>query len=232
MQGGSNGSGGLAALSMGRQLGRMMGMLTSVGIVLAAFLVFWQFVAAPGKGPFELLAYAESKFELGRMNGNMAIGPDGKQMTEADYQGAIAKAQREGQAVAELEFQKKMAAVQSSVERLNGAYAALYQRANVVAQAGLQMEAELMKARQQIVVQGQSGKTTSATIHDMLCEVGNVSSCDRARQLRREAVEEMNDLAGTGTGTTLQELMGDTPDPANVIVNLDTLTNGSPGLVR
>lgn len=64
MQGGYGG-GGVAQISMGRQLRRLMGMLAGGGLALAAFLIFWQSVAAPGKGPFELLAYAEAKFETG-----------------------------------------------------------------------------------------------------------------------------------------------------------------------
>lgn len=231
MQGGYDGGGGFAQQSLGRQLRRMLGMLAGGGMILAAFLVFWQFVAAPGKGPADLLAHFESKFELGRMNGNMGIVPGQKQMTEAEYRSALAEAERTGQAKAEYALQEKIAMLQANQQRIVGAYQALYQRANMIAQAGLGMEAQLQAAKTQAVAGASAGNQMIATYGDIFCALGaGDGACAAADQAREKIKADLDNTRTGQVGQRINELMAEVPDPAQLVTNSDLTTNGAPAL--
>lgn len=229
MQGGYGGGGGVAQISMGRQLRRLMGMLAGGGLALAAFLIFWQSVAAPGKGPFELLAYAEAKFETGVFNGKMGVAPNGVQMTEAEYREKLAEAERNGAAKAEYALQEKIARLQADQQRIVAAYQALYQRANLIAQAGLGMEAQLQAARTQAIAGASAGNQIVATYGDIGCALG-IGGCEAAADAK-ERIRADIDNARTGeVGQRIRQLLSEAPDPAQLIIDADLATNGVPSL--
>lgn len=228
MQGGYGG-GGVAQISMGRQLRRLMGMLAGGGLFLAAFLIFWQSVAAPGKGPFELLAYAEAKFETGVFNGKMGVAPDGVQMTEAEYREKLAEAERNGAAKAEYALQEKIARLQADQQRIVGAYQALYQRANMIAQAGLGMEAQLQAARSQAIAGASAGNQIVATYGDIGCALG-IGGCEAAAEAKARIRDDIDSARSGEVGQRIRQLLSEVPDPAQLIIDSDLATNGTPDL--
>jgi hypothetical protein len=231
MQGGYGGGGGVTQISMGRQLRRLMGMLAGGGLALAAFLIFWQSVAAPGKGPFELLAYAEAKFETGVFNGKMGVAPDGVQMTEAEYREKLAEAERNGAAKAEYALQEKIARLQADQQRIVAAYQALYQRANMIAQAALGMEAQLQAAKTQAVAGASAGNQIIATYGDIFCALGAGNGACAAADQAREKIKADLDNTRTGeVGQRINALMAEVRDPAQLVANSDLATNGVPAL--
>lgn len=231
MPGGSNGGAGFAQSSMGQQLRRLMALLAGGGLILAAFLVFWQFVAAPGKGPADLLAHFESAFELGRMNGNMAIGPDSQKMTEAGYREALSEAERRGAAKVEYALQEKVAKLQADQQRIVQAYGTLYQRANLIASAGLEMEKQLQASRTQAVAGAEGGNALVATYGDILCALGAGNGACAAADQAREKIKTDIDNTRTGdVGNRINTLMAGVPDPAALVAGADIDTNGAPSL--
>lgn len=223
-------SGGSAApVSMGRQLRRLMGTLAAGGIALAAFLVFWQTVAAEGKGPFELLAQAEAKFETAFFNAKMGVAPGAVKMTEAEYREAIAEAERRGAAKAEYDLQEKIAALQANQQRIVGAYQALYQRANMIAQAGLSMEAQLQDAKTRAVMGASGGNQIVATYGDIGCALG-IGGCEAAAAAKQRILTDIENARTGQVGQRINQLLAEVPDPAQLVTGADLAANGAPAL--
>lgn len=214
----------------GRSLRRLLGLLSSGGLVLVLGVGGLEMIAKDGLRPSQLLAQFQASHDLEEMrqkNPGMMI------LNEADYQAKMGEAQRAGQAKAELDYQKKLAAVQSDMQRVTGAYSALYQRTGQLAGIALNMEASLQQARQQTVMQGQAGTAMSANLKDMWCALsGDTTACASASADRSRMVSELNDLATMDEGSRVRELMKDIPDPATLVVNSDLARNGAPSLER
>lgn len=195
-------------------------------------IVALELVARPGLRPTDLMATIEARTELGIMNQKMKAAPGEMTMSEADYQAAIAKAQREGQAQAELAFQRDLAVVQADKERVVGAYQTLYQRTNIIAQGGVQMEVTAMQFRQRLLEQTNGGRAVVITIYDGLCAVGDQASCDKASEARKGMIEEAGSLTEGDFARKVNALMAGIDDPATFITHDDQRKRGTPALTR
>ena len=214
-----------------RHLRRFLGMITGGGLALAIAVVFFQNIAKDGLRPSDLLAQFESSLELGIMTGKLPVGSDGKPITnQGEYERELAKARAAGQAEAQLEYQEKLAALQADQQRIIGAYTSLYQRTNMIAQAGLQMGAALQQAKQQMMASSQGGRQAVAMYGDIFCALG-MGGCEAANTARQQM---QSDLSSTqvDVGTRINELMAQVPDPASLIASTDSAENGTPHLRR
>lgn len=225
-QGGGRGYGG-------RSLRSVLSFLTGGGVMLVAGVLALETVAKDEFKPSHLLGAFEASRELSEINGKMGDSPNRKvRMTEAQYQSAIAEAQRAGAAKADLEFQKKVAIVQTDVERVKGAYATLYERTNELAKYAAGMEASLQQGRQQVILQSQATKQAAVNVHEVGCQFGSATECETARRLREEMIQELNELATNADGARVATFMQNLADPASIVVRTDILRNGAPALDR
>ncbi len=210
---------------------RMRQMLTTVvggGIGLVLVIGVAQFALRPELKPTTLLATIEAQTELGVLNQKMGADAGVMKMTEAEYRAALAEAERAGQAKAELEYQKQLAAVQADKERVVGAYQTLYQRANMVVQTALQLESMAQQYRQQLLASTNITRPLIIGWHDLMCEAGDAQACAKARDRRQTMVSEADELSSGDVGKRIREAMAGIPDPAELTVNTDSTANGMP----
>lgn len=210
---------------------RMRQMLTTVvggGIGLVLVIGVAQFALRPELKPTTLLATIEAQTELGVLNQKMGADAGVMKMTEAEYRAALAEAERAGQAKAELEYQKQLAAVQADKERVVGAYQTLYQRANMVVQTALQLESVAQQYRQQLLASTNITRPLFIAWYDAKCEMGDAQACATARDRRQSMVSEADELSSGDVGKRIREAMAGIPDPAELMVNADRTANGVP----
>lgn len=210
---------------------RMRQMLTTVvggGIGLVLVIGVAQFALRPELKPTTLLATMEAQTELGIFNQKMGAEAGKMVMTEAEYRAKLAEAERAGQAKAELEYQKQLAVVQADKERIVGAYQTLYQRANMIVQAAVQLESMAQQFRQQLLQSTNGGRSMIIGYHDLMCAFGNPSSCSSAREGRETMISEADELSSGNVGSRIRGMMADIPDPAALMVAKDEATNGVP----
>lgn len=209
-----------------------------VGYIGGASLGFVMLVAAgeltlkPGIRPSDILATIEARTDIGIFNQKMGATPGEFAITEDEYRSKLAEAERAGQAKAELAFQRDLTAVQADKERVVSAYQALYQRANMIAQAGVQMEAVAQQFRQRLIEQTNGGRVMVISIHDGLCAFGNADSCEAARQARAGMIEESTTLTEGDFTKKVRELMAGISDPASLVAGSDMQQNGAPAIQR
>lgn len=215
-----------------RRLRQIVGYVAGGGFTLVAALCIAEVVVRDDLKPTTLLATIEAQTELGIFNQKMGAAPGMKPMTEDEYRARIAEAERAGQARAEIAFQRELAAVQADKERVVGAYQTLYQRTNLIAQAGVQMEAQAMQFRQRLIEQTNGGRAVVISIYDGLCAIGNQDACASARQAREGMVAESGRLTERDLAKKVNELMAGIPDPASLVANRDMGANGPPALLR
>lgn len=215
-----------------KRLRQMMTILASGGLILAATIGIGELVLRPGIRPTDIMATIEARTELGVLNQKMGAAPGEMAMTEDEYREKLAEAERSGQAKAEIAFQRELAAVQADKERVVGAYNTLYQRTNLIAQAGVQVEAQAMQFRQRLIEQTNGGRSAVISIYDGLCALGDQGSCESARQARAGMIEESNSLTEAQLAKKVAELMAGIPDPASFVVGRDMKENGSPAMRR
>jgi hypothetical protein len=210
---------------------RMRQMLTTVvggGIGLVLVIGVAQFALRPELKPTTLLATIEAQTELGVLNQKMGADAGTMLMTEAEYKSKLAEAERAGQAKAELEYQTQLAVVQAYKERIVGAYQTLYQRANMIVQAAVQLESMAQQFRQQLLQSTNGARTVIIGYHDMMCAIGEVNSCVTARNGREAMISEADELSSGNVGSRIRAMMADIPDPAALMVAKDQATNGVP----
>jgi len=215
-----------------RRLRQLVGYVAGGGFTLVAALCIGEAVLADPYKPTTLLAAIEAQTELGIINQKMGAAPGVKPMTEAEYRAKIAEAERAGQAKAELTFQRQLAAVQADKERVVGAYQTLYQRTNLIAQAGVQMEASAQQFRQRLIEQTNGGRAIVISIYDGLCALGDQGSCESARQARAGMVAEAGELTEGDLAKKVARLMAGIPDPAALVAGRDLRDNGPSDLDR
>lgn len=215
-----------------RRLRQMVGVVAGGGIGLVLLIAAGQATLKPGFRPTDIAASIEAQLELGIMNQKLGAGPGEMVLTEDQYRARIAEAERAGQAKAEIVFQREMAVVQADKERVVGAYQALYQRTNLIAQAGVQMEAVAMQFRQRLLEQSNGGRSVIIGIYDAGCALGNPRSCDAARDARRGMIDEANELTEGDLARKVNELMAGIPDPASLVAGHDIARRGPPALPR
>ena len=210
-----------------KRLRQMISIITGGGIALVMLILFFELVARPGLRPTDLMAAIEGRVELGIMNIKLGHQPGELVLTEAQYQEALAKAQREGQAAAELDYQRKLAAVQADKEMVVGAYQSLYQRANVIAQAAIQLETIAQQFRQQLLTMSNGGRSAVIMFKDIFCGIGSPEACASARSDRETMIGEADELSRGDVGKRVRDLMAGVDDPATLIAKMDRETNGT-----
>lgn len=215
-----------------RRLRQLVGYLTGGSLVMMGGVVFFEVVAKPGLRPSDLMSMVEARVELGVMNQKMGHAPGEHVINEAQYQSIIAQAQRAGAAKAEIGFQRELAVVQANKERIVSAYATLYQRTNIIAQAGVQMEAQAQAFRQRLIEQTNGGRAMVINILDGLCAFGDADSCEKARRARAGMVEESSSLTEGQLAQKVRELMAGIDDPATLVAREDQRQHGAPTLDR
>jgi len=215
-----------------RRLRQMVTTVTSGGFAVVAVIIAMELVAKPGFRPTDWMAMMEARVELGSMNQRLDVPVGEVRFTEAEYQEIIARAQREGQAQAELKYQQELAVVEADKTRLIGAYQALYERANLVAQAGLQMEAVAQQLRNQLLTMTGGGRSMVIGVKDIFCGLGDPASCASARADRQTMIDEADELSRGDMGARVRELMAGIDDPATLIAETDRREHGTPSLDR
>jgi hypothetical protein len=211
-----------------RRLRQLVGYVAGGGVALVAMLCVAEVVLRDDLRPTTLLATIEAQTELGILNQKMGAAPGDKPMTEAEYRAKLAEAERAGQAKAEIAFQREVAAVQADKERVVGAYNALYQRTNLIAQAGVQMEAVAQQFRQRLIEQTNGGRVLVINVYDGLCALGSPEACESARQARAGMMKEAGELTEGDLAKKIATLMAGIPDPASLVAGADVRQNGSP----
>lgn len=220
-----------AAMPFGRRLRQVLGILAGGGIIMVTGIGALEMVAKPEFRPSTLIATFEAGTEISIMNQKLGIAPGEKTYTEADYRSALAKAEREGQASAELAFQKELAVVQSDKERIVQAYGSLYQRVNMIAQAALQLETIAQQFRQQLLQMTTGGRGVVIGMKDLFCGLGSPEACASARADRETMISEADELSRGDAGQRVRELLSGIDDPATIAVQGDrqrTPTFGTP----
>jgi hypothetical protein len=197
---------------------------------LVAGVGLGELVLRPGLRPTDFLATIEARTELGIFNQKMGAAPGVLPMTEAEYRNKLAEAERSGQAKAEIAFQRELASVQADKERVVGAYQTLYQRTNIIAQAGVQMEAVAQQFRQRLIEQTNGGRIIVISIYDGLCAMGDANSCESARKAREGMITEAGELTNGDLAKKVQQLMAGIPDPAALIAGQDLRRHGAPDI--
>lgn len=215
-----------------RRLRQLVGYVGGASLGFVLLVSAGELALRPELKPTTLLATIEAHTDLGIMNQKLGAKPGELLLTEADYRAKLAEAERNGQARAELAFQKELAAVQADKERVVGAYQTLYQRTGAIAQAGLQMEAQAQQFRQQLLAMSNGGRATVLAVEDGLCALGDESMCEKARALRKGMVEESTQLSEGDLAKKVNELMAGVEDPAAFITREDQRLNGTPALDR
>lgn len=215
---------------MSRRLRQATGYL--VGGSLSVFLLIGgaQLALRPGLRPTDLMAIMEAQTEIGIFNQRLGLKPGEQVVNEAQYREIIAEAERKGTARAELDLQRQLNVLQADRERLVQAYGALYNRANAIAQAGLQMEAQAQAFRQQLISMTNGGRSVVIGVKDIFCGIGDAQSCDSARRDREAMVGESTGLTGGDTASKIRALMSGIDDPATFVVRKDIERNGAPRL--
>ena len=215
-----------------RRLRQIVTMIAGGGLALVLLIVALELIARPGLRPSDLLATIEARTERGIFNQKMGEEPGVLRLTEADYQRAIAQAQREGQTRAELDFQRRLSAVQADRERVVGAYQTLYQRTNMIAQAALQLETLAQQMRARLLETSNGGRNVVIAVKDIFCGLGDANACRSARSDRGTMIAEADELARGDVGTRIRGLLSGIEDPAALVADEDRRRNGAPGIDR
>jgi hypothetical protein len=209
-------SGGGGAPSMAKQLQRVIGLLSGGGLALAFAVLLLQTIAKPGYRPTDWLVAFEIQHEMSSIAGRTGGDILHPTMTEPEFQSVMAEAQREGAAKAEARLQEKIIALQTEQQRIVGAYTSLYQRANMIAQAGLEMEAQLQATKAQATAGAEAGNQLVATYADIGCALGMQGGCDAADKARAKIRTDIDQARTGDVGRRIKELLQENPDPAQL----------------
>lgn len=215
-----------------KRLRQIVGYTATGSLGFVAAVLALQGIAKPGFRPTDLMATIEAQTDLGIFNQKMGAAPGEVLMTEDQYRAKLAEAERGGQAKAELAFQKELMGVQADKERVVGAYQTLYQRTNLIAQAGVQMEQVAMQFRQQLLQATNGGRVVVIGIKDLACGAGSEEACASARADREKMVEEGTTLSERDLAAKVNALMAGIPDPASLVAAQDQRQNGVPTLTE
>jgi hypothetical protein len=215
-----------------RRLRQIVAAITGGGFAVVLAVIALELIARPGIRPTDLMAMIEARTELGIMNQKLDVPPGEVRFTEAEYQEIITKAQREGQAQAELAFQQDMALIEADKTRLIGAYQTLFERTNIIAQGAIQMEGVAQQLRNQLLAASNGGRSMVIGVKDIFCGLGDPAACASARADRQMMIGEADELSRGELGLRVRELMAGIDDPATLIAETDRRRNGTPLLAR
>ncbi len=211
-----------SAMPFGRRLRQMFTAFAGMGFGFMIGVGVLQVTMPPQWKPTTIVAMIEAQIELAIMNQKLGLKPGDIAINEADYKQRIARAERSGQADAELAFQRKLAVVQADKERVVQAYATLYQRANLIAQAAIQLETLAQQFRQQLLQMSNGGRSMVIMMKDLFCGfTGDPSACESAKADRRVMIDESDELLRGDVGKRVRELMAGVDDPASLTVHRD-----------
>lgn len=211
-----------SVMPFGRRLRQMVGFVMGGGLIISVGIAGLELVAKPGLRPTDLIGTLEARPDLVGMNQKLGVEAGRVVFTEADYRQKLANAERKGQAAAELDFQKKLVVVQADKERIVQAYSTLYQRANMIAQAAIQLEALAQQFRQQLLTMSNGGRSTVIMIKDLLCGfTGDQETCDSAKNDRHIMIDESDELSRGDVSRKVKEALADIEDPATIAVHRD-----------
>lgn len=213
-----------------RRLRQLAGYVAGGGFAIALTLGVGELTLKPGLRPSDVAATVEANVELGVMNQKMGQAPGQHVLNDAQYQEIIAKAQRDGAAKAEINYQRELADVQANKERVVGAYQTLYQRTNIIAQEGVKMESEALQFRQRLIEQTNGGRAVVISVYDGLCAFGDADSCEKARTARAGMIAESGALTEGDLARKVRELMAGIDDPATLIARENRSSSGVPAL--
>lgn len=219
-------------ISSGNRLQKMVTVLAGGGFAIAVLVCVGELTLRPELKPSTLVATIEAQIEVGIFNQRLGVAPGVMTFTEDEYRAKIAEAERAGQTRAELEYQQRLAVVQADRERVVAAYQTLYQRANIIAQAAVQLEIAAQEFRQRLIEQTNGGRSVVISVLDGLCAFGSVTSCEQARSARSGMIEESVGLTKDDVARKVTELMAGIPDPASWVVSNDVRQNGTPAIER
>ena len=220
------------AAPFGRRVRQLFTAFTGMGFGLMLGAGILQVTMPPQWKPTTIVAMIEAQIELAIMNQKMGAKPGEIIINEGEYREKLAKAEREGQTSAELEFQKELAVVSADKERIVQAYATLYQRANMIAQAAIQLEAMAQQFRQQLLQMSNGGRSMVIMIKDLFCGLGDPQACESARTDRGTMIDEADELSRGDVGNRVRELLAGIEDPAAVAVRRDQLREPTFGMTE
>lgn len=214
------------------RLRQMVAMLAGGGMAITLGIGGLQMVAKPGFRPSDVIASIEAQVAretFVQLNAEEdGDKPGTKRLTEAQYKELIAESERKGAAKAELAYQRKLAVVQADKERVVAAYQTLFQRANMIAQAALQLETIAQQFRQQLLSMSNGGRNMVIMFKDIFCGLGNPEACASARDDRGTMIAEADELSRGDVGNKVRELMAGVDDPASFITHEDQRQRGMP----
>jgi len=223
-------SGYQPAMPFGRRMRQMFTACTGMGFGMIVGLVALEMTLPPEWQPTTIASMLEAKIDLGVKNQMLGAKPGERIVNEAEYRETIAEAERAGQASAELAFQKELAIVTANKERVVQAYATLYQRANAIAQAAIELERMAQAFRQQLLQMSNGGRSMVIMFKDLFCGLGDPQACASARNDRGTMIAEADELSRGDVGNRVRELMAGVDDPATLIAQADQRQNGTPVL--
>ncbi|WP_347303667.1 hypothetical protein V5740_03325 [Croceibacterium sp. TMG7-5b_MA50] len=218
------------AMPFGRRMRQMFTACTGMGFGVILGIVALQVTMPPEWKPTTIAAMLEAQIDLSVKNQMLGAKPGEIIVNEAEYRERIAEAERSGQASAELAYQKELALVSADKERVVQAYAALYQRANAIAQAAIELERMAQAFRQQLLQMSNGGRSVVIMMKDLFCGLGDPQACASARNDRGTMIAEADELSRGDVGNRVRELMAGVDDPATLIAQADQRQNGTPSL--
>lgn len=195
-----------------------------------------------------LLVLAEAAFVeplkpstlIGTFQGNTeAVEVEAKADEVSSFEAKLAEARTEGERQAErryqadlreieLGYQTDIRTLQSELDRTSQAYGILYQRTNLVVDAAMKQEAQLIDAQSRAIASGQGGLAAGAGLADVTCLLGAAfdsyelkEACGVGQQIRRGMVQEQTEAFNESRSSVFQAVFNGLPDPALTRVRAD-----------
>lgn len=197
---------------------RMLATLGAPGLVLMAGMATVEVFAPEDWKPSVMVGEAIAKYEVTVIRETL--------MDRAEAEEKIAEARADGERQAEIDFQEelkkleytyqvKLAHANSQFQSSVDAYKSLYERANLIQQATLQMETTVLQYRQQQVAGTQAGKSFVANAADIGC-VFVPELCDVSDNIRDDIADELVRAGRHGAGSIAQNYLRDMPTAAEL----------------
>lgn len=197
---------------------RTIATLGMPGLVILFFLGLMQVFAPYDWKPTVMIGKAIAQYEVTVIQDTLVDKAKAEEM--------IAAARAEGERQAEIAFQiqlkeleftyqEKFATVQAQLQTGMDAYKSLYERANLIQQAVMNMEGTLLQYKQQAISSTHGGKALVANVADVGC-LFSPELCQVGETMRRNMADELNYAARQGAGQIGQDYLRDMPDPAQL----------------
>lgn len=205
-------------LSQPKRWLRMLATLGAPGLVLMAGMATVEVFAPEDWKPSVMVGEAIAKYEVTVIRETL--------MDRAEAEEKIAEARADGERQAEIAFQAelkeleytyqvKLAHANAQFQTGMDAYRSLYERANQIQQATLQMEATVLQYRQQQVAGTQAGKSFVANAADIGC-VFVPEMCAVSDEIRDDIANELVRAGRHGAGSIAQSYLRDMPTAAEL----------------